>query len=272
MEWKVWGIFFSPCGNVDALIHAMADAAGTRLGVQARYIDFTLPRARKQTYTFGPGDLVFVGVPVYAGRVPNKIMPFVQQQIQGPGAAAVPAVSFGNRSFDNALAELAALLGAGGFSVLGAGAAVGQHSFTEKLAPGRPDGADLTLAADFGARAAEKAAAGGPGLSPADIPGDENAPYYTPLGTDGAPVNFLRATPDVDYALCSHCGACAAACPMGSIDRDDPGKTRGVCIKCQACVKVCKRHARSFSDPAFLSHVAMLEQNYQRPAQPVYIL
>ncbi len=265
---KVWGMYFSPCGNVERYVRAMADAAGARLGVTAQYIDFTRPRARKQDYAFGAGELVFVGVPVYAGRVPNKIMPFIKECITSAGAAAVPVVCFGNRSFDNALAELAALLGENGFSIAGAAAVVGQHSFTDKLAAGRPTEQDLAQAAGF----AEKAAQPGRELPRAAIPGDAAAPYYTPLGTDGQPANFLRATPDVDYALCNHCGSCAAVCPMGSVDRDDPGKTRGVCIKCQACIKVCKRHARSFSDGAFLSHVAMLERNYARPAEAAYFL
>ena len=36
----------------------------------------------------------------------------------------------------------------------------------------------------------------------------------------------------------------------------------GVCIKCQACVRKCTRKAKYFEDAAFLSHVAMLEQNF----------
>lgn len=269
---RVWGMFFSPCGNVEAYIRAMADAAAQRLGAQAEYIDFTRPRARKRSYTFGPGDMVFVGTPVYAGRVPNKIMPFIKESITGTGTAAVPVVCFGGRSFDNALAELSLLLRQNGFSIAGASAVVGQHSFTDKLAAGRPTGSDLAQAADFAVRAAEKLPAMGEGLVRDAIPGDPDAPYYTPLGTDGQPANFLRSTPDVDFALCNHCGTCAAVCPMGSIDRDDPGKMTGICIKCQACVRKCRRHARSFSDTAFLSHVAMLERDYTRPADPVYIL
>ena len=39
----------------------------------------------------------------------------------------------------------------------------------------------------------------------------------------------------------------------------------GTCIKCQACVRKCTRHAKYFEDAAFLSHVAMLEQNFTEP-------
>ena len=54
-------------------------------------------------------------MPTYAGKLPNKMLPFVQEEILGNGALAVGLVTFGNRSFDNSLAELCACLEAGGF-------------------------------------------------------------------------------------------------------------------------------------------------------------
>ena len=64
---------------------------------------------------------------------------------------------------------------------------------------------------------------------------------------------------------------CAALCPMEAIDLLDCSKIPGTCIKCQRCVHICKHHAKSFQDPSFLSHVAMLEKKYTRPAKNVYI-
>lgn len=269
---QVTGMYFSPCGNVEKIIRTMAEAAAERLGTEASFMDFTRPRARKREYLYGPEDLVFVGVPVYAGRVPNKIAPFIAADIRGAGAA-VPVVCFGNRSFDNALSELYGMLRKNGFTVPAAAAVVGQHAFTDKLAPGRPAPEDLAVAAQFAVGAAEKLLENGPALAQEDVPGDPDPKaYYQPLGLDGAPVNFLKVTPTVDYGLCDHCGTCAAVCPMGTVDRDDPGKMTGVCIKCHACIHSCKRGARSFTDAAFLSHRAMLEENYCRPAENVFIV
>ncbi len=259
------GVYFSPCGNVEKTVRAMA-------GPDAGYTDITRPAGRRGDISFGPGDLVFVGVPVYAGRVPNKLSPFLAERLHGNGAAAVAVVCFGNRSFDNALAELYAILTANGFSVLAGAAVATEHSFTDKLAPGRPNEADLAQLAGFGAKCLEKYQAGGPALAAAQVPGDPAAPYYTPLGTDGQPAKFLKATPSVDPMLCTRCGQCVYVCPMGSIDREDPGKTTGICIKCHACVHKCPHKARSFTDAAFLSHRAMLEQNYQRPAESVLLI
>lgn len=54
---------------------------------------------------------------------------------------------------------------------------------------------------------------------------------------------------------------------MGAIDPADVSNVPGTCIKCHACVRRCTRHAKYFDDPAFLSHVAMLEQNFAEPKE-----
>ena len=267
---EVWGLWFSPCGNVEKLIRAMADAAGETLGVPVMYGDFTLPAGRTDR-RFGPEALVFVGTPVYAGRVPNKLAPYIAGHIHVEGAV-VPVVCFGNRAFDNALAELADILGKNGFTVTAAAAAPGEHAFTAALAAGRPTEEDLAEAARFASRTAGRLASGRIDPLPAGaIPGEADAPYYTPLGLDGAPAQFLRAAPAVDEKECIRCGVCASVCPMGSVDRLDPARTNGVCIKCHACIQKCPMQARYFADPAFLSHRAMLEAHYARPAAPLYL-
>ena len=132
---QVTGMYFSPCGNVEKIIRTMAEAAAERLGTKTAFADFTRPRTREREYRFGPEDLVFVGVPVYAGRVPNKIAPFAGANIRGAGAA-VPVVCFGNRSFDNALSELYGMLRKNGFAVPAAAAMAGQHGPSHGGGPG----------------------------------------------------------------------------------------------------------------------------------------
>ena len=58
---------------------------------------------------------------------------------------------------------------------------------------------------------------------------------------------------------------------MGSIDRETM-EAIGLCVKCQACVRKCTRRAKFFEDADFLSHVAMLEQNYTRRAENTVLL
>lgn len=113
-----------------------------KLGVPTDSYDYTLPDSRTKTQNYGPSDLVVFGTSVYAGRVPNKLLPAVQNCFKADGALAVPVVTFGNRNFDNGLIELRNELENNGFhTVAGAGIAC-RHVFSEKLAPGRPDEAD----------------------------------------------------------------------------------------------------------------------------------
>lgn len=272
---RVYAVCFSPCGNAKKIVTAMAEYAAAQLSVEMESIDFTLPEMRAGTYSFSKGDLVFFGTPVYAGRVPNKIMPFIQQAFAGNGAYGVPVVSFGNRSFDNALSELALLLKENAFQIAGAAAVVSEHSFSSMLAPGRPSEDDIKEIQEFTRKVLDKvvSAENNGALAPFSIPG-ENPPttYYTPLGVDGKPAKFLKAVPVVDTAVCQNCGTCSRVCPMGSIDEKQPEITRGICIKCHACIHICPKQARQFTDEAFLSHKAMLEKNYQRRAESRFYL
>ncbi len=102
---------------------------------------------------------------------------------------------------------------------------------------------------------------------PVEVPGDPEAPYYIPKGLDGEPVKFLKAKPKTDLGKCCNCGVCARTCPMGAIDPKNVAEVPGTCIKCQSCVRKCTHHAKYFDDPAFLSHVAMLEKNFQEPKE-----
>ena len=268
-------VFFSPTGNTRKAVVEIADVIARREGIAVREIDFTLPGAREEVRKFEAGELVIFGTPVYAGRIPNKILPAVQTLFEGNGALAVPVVTFGNRSFDNALIELRIELEQHGFHTVAGAAFVAEHVFSNKLAAGRPDEKDLELIRRFGGDVAEKIKGleEGPldGMAeipaPAAVKGIEPVPaYYRPLQEDGSPANFLKAKPKTSDS-CNDCGICARVCPMGSISPEDYRTVTGICIKCQACVKSCPVHAKFFDDPVMLSHTRMLEQHYERPAE-----
>ena len=260
---RLWEVFFSPTGGTRRVTTLLGERIGERLGLSPEELPFTLPAQRERELTFAPGDLVIVGCPTYAGRLPNKIMPDMRRQLRGNGALAVAAVTFGNRNCDNSLAELCALLEESGFHTVAAGAFVARHAFTDQLAYGRPGWSDQQEIRDFSDKIAVKVNSLTDISASVIVPGDPQAPYYIPRGEDGQPVNFLKAKPQTDLARCSRCGACARQCPMGAIDPRDVASVPGTCIKCQACVRKCTRGAKFFSDPAFLSHVAMLEREYQ---------
>ena len=268
-------VFFSPTGNTRKAVVEIADVIARREGIAVREIDFTLPGAREEVRKFEAGELVIFGTPVYAGRIPNKILPAVQTLFEGNGALAVPVVTFGNRSFDNALIELRIELEQHGFHTVAGAAFVAEHVFSNKLAAGRPDEKDLQTIRRFAEDVAEKIKGfeEGPldGMAeipaPAAVKGIEPVPaYYRPLQEDGSPANFLKVKPKTSDS-CNDCGICARVCPMGSISPEDYRTVTGICIKCQACVKSCPVHAKFFDDPVMLSHTRMLEQHYERPAE-----
>ncbi|WP_312281213.1 EFR1 family ferrodoxin [Oscillibacter sp.] len=269
---RVRVVYFSATGSTEKVAMAVAKGAAYKLGKPVTVTNISLPMTRAKEISFTPSDLVIVATPTYAGRVPNKILPYFQNKITGNGALVVPVVLFGNRSFDNALAELCAELEAHGFHTVSAAAFVGQHAFATELAHGRPNAQDLDQAEDFGKKVAEKLLSLTETPAPVQVPGDPAAPYYTPLGTDGQPAKFLKAKPVTDMKKCSQCGVCAAVCPMGAIDPKNVASVPGTCIKCQACVTKCPLDAKYFDDPAFLSHKAMLEENYTRPAESALFL
>ena len=266
---KLYILFFSPTGGTERIARLAAGELAARLGLEPEFLDFTKPADRQTEYRFGPEDILVMASPVYAGRLPNKLAPEYKARIFGEGALAVPICVFGNRSPDEALRELVLLLEGGGFRVAAAAAFAGRHAFSDKVGEGRPDEDDRAEIAAFAARAAEKLS--GNSLPLLDIDRGEIGPYYVPLKTDGTPAKFLKARPHTRWEKCCRCGACARACPMGSIDPDTMDAA-GLCIKCQACVRRCARRAKYFDDPDFLSHVAMLEQNYTRRAENITLL
>lgn len=278
---RVYAVYFSPAGSTGAVTEYIASTIAERCNVPCKVIDFTLPGMRRDTHSFGKNDLVIFGMPTYAGRVPNKVLPFVQTLFEGNGALAVSLVTFGNRSFDSSLTELTQEMSAKGFRVLAACAWVCRHVFSEQIAAGRPDALDYTKMAIFADEVMRRLKTldvdGGQfpkeseteeWKSPVIRGGEPVAPYYIPKGEDGMPARFLKAKPLTDTAKCTNCGMCAEVCPMGSISKENYAEVPGICIKCQACVLKCPERAKYFDDEAYLSHVRMLENNFTDRKEP----
>ena len=266
---KIWAVYFSGTGTTRRTVERIAGGIASRLNLPAESVDFSRPAVRQETLRSGEKDLVVFGTPVYAGRVPNVLLPFLQERIVGGGALAVPVVLFGNRNYDDALIELRNILTADGMHPIAAGAFVGEHSFSRVLGADRPNAEDEALMDEFAARVAELAA----GLDAAPVKsvavrGQEPLrPYYTPRDRVGNPINILKVKPKTDLSRCGGCGLCADLCPMGSIDPADVSAVRGICIKCCACVKGCPTGAKFFDDAGYLYHQHELEAQYARPAE-----
>lgn len=264
-------MYFSPTGTTRKVVTRLASQTASQLGVPLlREIDFTPKKARQESYEFCPEDLLIIGVPVYAGRVPNVLKDFVGS-IQGNGAKAVAVVLFGNRSFDDGLMELRELLTSGGFHVIAAGAFVGEHAFSNTLAKGRPDQQDLSLV-DLFAKQLSKKIMNGDDSTDFLVKGQMPlGNYYTPLNMEGEAVNILKVKPKTT-ADCTDCKHCVEICPMESILWEDPTQVVGICIKCGACIKGCPVKAKYYDDPGFLGHKLQIETNFKDPKDPEWYL
>jgi len=256
---RISAMYFSPTGTTRKVVSEIAKKISESMDKTktSNEIDFTLPETRKEPVAFSDEDVVILGVPVYAGRVPNVLLKYLNT-ITGKGALAVPVVLYGNRNYDDALIELKDILELNGFKVIAGGAFIGEHSFSYTLAKNRPDEKDLAIAWDFANQISAKI------ITPEkikDLVVNGNKPYrkyYMPKDKDGSPVDIRKVTPKTN-SNCIDCKTCVKVCPMGSIDYEDAAKLNGICIKCGACIKKCPTQAKYYDDQDYLRHKLELE-------------
>ncbi len=265
----VKAVYFSPTGTTKKIVLGIAGVLSGNSGGDVAHVDFTLPRVRQQPAAFSADDIVVLGVPVYAGRVPNILLKYLNS-LAGNGALAIAAVVYGNRNYDDALIELADILAATGFRVIAGGAFIGEHAFSKTLAQSRPDDKDMAMAREFAARLAIKISAG----NTVNVTVKGNRPYrkyYMPVNESGQPVDIRKVTPKTTDK-CIDCKLCAAKCPMGSIDSEQVSRINGICIKCGACIKACPAQAKYYDDHDYLRHKHELERDYALRREPELFL
>ncbi len=241
-------IYFSPTENTKKIVEAIGSGAG----LVSKVYDLTLPHNRDFTLEFGPEDLVVIGMPVYAGRIP-ELMAEWMVRLKGNQTPVIMAVVYGNRDYEDALIELRDLLTSRGFLGLSGAAFVGEHSYTTRVASGRPDEDDLAVAEAFGAKSAELAAAAVKDANYVTVSG--NTPYK--------PRGVMPPMAPVTTDACIRCGICAAFCPTAAIDSTDFSKIEAEkCIRCCSCIRRCSTEAKSFRHESILQIKNRLIENF----------
>ena len=250
LQGKVYGVYFSPTGGTRAYVTALAGL----LSCEAEEIDLTAREERARDHVFGPEDLVILGAPVYAGRLP-QLEGGIFERLRGDGTPAVFNVSYGNRAFEDALLEEQDICQAHGFHGIAAGAWIAPHTFSGRIGSGRPDGADLEKVRDFAAGVRALLERPDWRTCRLTVPGDR--PYR--------PARRVEVHPAGDES-CTRCMACVSRCPAGAIPPESPRSTdTGRCISCLACVKNCPAGARAVAGPAFPKMVEGLEGRLLSP-------
>lgn len=252
-ECSVWVVGFSPTRTSWKVGQAVARG----MGQFWREVDLTYGKASLPTH-FSANDILIVCVPVYGGHVAPPALARLAL-LQGGGARVVTLVTYGNRAYDDALTELIAFVNSHGCRVVGAGAFVGEHSYSVQAYPvaaGRPDSGDLKLAEQLGrhvsekCRKSEKELMGSPVFSDRGVSAGVMASFRQHLQQAMAAGKTVPSVPSVDADSCSHCGTCVGVCPTQAIVAGQEEHTLADrCIRCCACVKSCPCGARTFDTP-----------------------
>lgn len=231
---SLYTIYFSPTGGTKKVVEQLAKSWGEA----PREIDLsdrTIRTADFSDYSFTEQDACLIAVPSFGGRVPEAALTRLAA-IKGGGAKAVLVVSYGNRDYEDTLLELQDAVTACDFLVIGAVAAVAEHSIMHQFGAGRPDVADCAELSSF-AEKLKQAASEAQTDATLSLPGERP---FRPYG--GVPMKPKASR------TCTRCGLCATSCPVGAIPADEPNKTNSeICISCMRCVQICPVQARSNS-------------------------
>ena len=250
---NVTKIYFSPSGTTKQVVDQIAS-------------NFT---CEKETYDllnfdsskeFSDDDIVIVGMPVFAGRIPKSGRERLSK-LKGNNTKAIAVVNYGNAHITDSLLELVDLLKENNFNIIAAASTVSHHSIFDGVAVGRPDAGDIEKINEFGKKCMEKIESGESLES--EIPG--NRPYV-----DYKQLPFVITS---DETICSFCYDCVSICPEKAIPDDDPIDTDlDLCSRCTACIHICPEDARKFTGEAFETKKPAFEQANSERKEPTFYL
>lgn len=223
---KLYALYFSPTGGTKNVLDIFCSA----WDCQKEYINLSDISKLGLSVTFQENDICIVSVPSFSGRVPQFIIPILQN-LQGNKTKAILICTYGNRAFDDTLLELKDTMEQSGFLCYCAIAAVTRHSVMPKYGAGRPDSSDIEEVKQFSVQCQNILKES---FSPLDIPG--NKPYRKYVS--------IPITPKADKQ-CIDCGLCYQKCPVHAIPSDNYRKCdTNICISCLQCITVCPKKAR----------------------------
>lgn len=267
---KPTGIFtyyYSPTNTTKAIVGAIAK--GTGISDNQIYENNLTPVNFENNIKHPKADdLVIIAGPVYAGRIAKTALDRLNK-IKFANNPTILVAVYGNRYYDDALADLKEFAQAKGLKSIAAGAFIGEHSYSNSKFPvalGRPDEKDLKIAANFGQKAINslKEFECLDEMPEIEVPGTVPLPERKKI-----PPMFAETIED----KCIVCGKCKRVCPTGAIYLDGVYKTRPeLCTVCCACLKVCPEDARVIKSE-FLQKIrnTLMEKCSKRKEPEVFI-
>lgn len=252
MKTKVTTVYFSATYTTKRIVEHIAN----QLSDEITTYDITNEDSLEEV-TIPKEELLIVGIPVYAGRVPAMAVDRIRR-FKGEGTRAVTIAVYGNRDYDDALLELSDILSDNGFQVISAGAFIAQHSIFPKVGANRPDDADFEQMKGFAMETKKMLETDNKEWLPIPIKG--NHPYKIP----GSIPIFPSGT-----SSCKECGKCAQLCPAGAILLSQPKEVDETkCIKCGRCIVVCPTQSRQFQGMPYTLASEKFNSAYKERKEP----
>ena len=117
-------VYFSPTKTTQKVLEAIANGVGNK---NVEHINLTSPNSKTKIFADFIDELVILGAPVYAGRLPEEAARRISR-LKGNNTPAVVVVVYGNREYEDALLELKDLAVTSGLVPIAGGAFIGEHS------------------------------------------------------------------------------------------------------------------------------------------------
>ncbi|MFA5648058.1 MAG: EFR1 family ferrodoxin [Bacteroidales bacterium] len=244
---RIVSIYFSPNGTTKKIVNRVAKSIGN---YDMQEVNLTSKENRSVKRSFSENDLVIIGLPVYADRLP-ALSKEIFENLEGNNTPTVTIVSYGNRAYGDALLELKNSLVKSGMRVISGAAIVAEHCFNKNVATSRPDAKDDIKILDYANRIHAKIQSIQTIESLSDIFVTGNYPYQ-PLKTHQVPTGDEK---------CIECGLCKENCPVNAIHESNYRLTDGeVCIGCGRCVNICPTGSRAVRNEGFIQFIKKLEE------------
>lgn len=238
---KIYEIYFSPTGGTKNT----ADILTSELGNDIIAYDITKENKEVNNLVLTKDDITVIAVPSFGGRVPSTAIKRISE-IKGNGAFAVLLCVYGNRAYEDTLAELYDTVKANNFNVIAAVSAVAEHSIVRQIAANRPDEIDKKQLTEFAKKIYNKFSTG------------KTNEFFIPGGRPYKKYSNIPIIPKPTKA-CTKCGLCSKECPVQAIDKNNPKKVDSkICISCMRCISVCPNNARKINSiMLFVSKIAL---------------
>lgn len=244
---KAYLIYFSPGGTTKKTVQNIAK--GLRY-IEIVEIDMLKKENREKDYHFDANDLVIIGMPTATKLfgMPKEII----EKLNGDNTPFVGAVTCGNGYYGKGLIVLKQGMEKRGFKMVAGGGFVGQYTFSDKVATGRPDAKDEDIQMKLGEDVYKKV------YVKKDISFNQKLKIDWPKegGFSTFKCVLISSLPGLGQGLpkswnelavsdaCIKCKKCQRHCPVEAITiTDKVNIDRDKCIGCFGCANICPQKA-----------------------------